>query len=142
MSTTYDDALGAIVAWLQTTGTDLYSACGTNIWKDRAQAGFDNTYAAVVCIDAGGGERLNSPIEEWTMQCRCYGGSSNPDAATQVYSALRDVLKGASSVVLGNIRLMIVDVENRTKAIETDAGQSPGWPVVNAFFRVTNTYTA
>ena len=138
MSVTYDDALSAIVAYLQTSGTTLYDYCGTNVFKRvlPSSPDFKNDYAAVVCINSGETPYFTATLIDWTFHARCYGGSSNPDAAANVHRALRAILHSARCVAIGNITLVIVREENATEAIEPDTD----FPVVNAMFRVLSAF--
>jgi hypothetical protein len=134
------DVNQVLTAYLKTTGTALYTLCGTRIWVATESETFKNEQAAIVLGVVGGRSDQYLPDREIQIQAKCYGGTKQHGPCNAVYAALFDLLHGSLGPSEAGPKTTAHGV--LVGAYETIPGQSledpdTRWPFVLAQFSVT-----
>ena len=124
--------------YLITSGTDLYTLCGTRVYMNRIpEQEFTNASPGLLARVTGGTVDYSVPVQRPTYQIRCYGGTTSGEMrdsdAMQVARALADVLKSAEmkTVTSGTI-LYAEQVTANQPLVDPDTG----WPFVLVQYQV------
>lgn len=122
-----------ITEFLRKSGNPYYVLVGTRTYFGGTPQGFENTQAIVVMRTRGGLTDNYVDDHSPSVEVKCYGGTSNPADAWNVYGALFDRLQRTENMVLTEGTIMKALEENiPQELIEPDTG----YPLVFGAFTI------
>lgn len=118
---------------LATSGTGLYTLCGTRLYVPHVPTSFVNSQAALEFSRRSGSSQREHELLYPSIQFKCYGGSANFSDAEAVYRALCDVLRNLNNrSITGGVILQTQEEVMGQSLIDPDQG----WPFVLSFWRL------
>lgn len=119
--------------YLITSGTGLYTLCGTRIWTPEIANDFTNSQPCIVFHQATERTNVEAPIATTLFVFKCYGGSTSYATARSVAYALYDRLhNGGGKTTSGKIVKA-----HLVTGMQVYADPDTKWPTATATYEVT-----
>jgi len=127
--------------YLEASGTELYDLVNVSgipyVGRLRAAQGWVNDTPAVIVQPQAATSEVHAPVITDRVAIKCYGGSSDPKDAEDVFEAVYSILHGISAESTSTGGIVLAFLEVVSFMIEPDTN----WPVYVATFRVSTTYS-
>ena len=126
-----NQGLSIVCQFAEVSGTSLNALIGVRVGRGVLADGWTNTTAAISIHAQSLRAHLTSTVQEDRYVIKCFGGSSNPMDAEEVFRAVFDRFQNAS----GNMAaggLVIAELETASPTLEPDTN----YPVYISTWRI------